>query len=65
MPWLPEAHERLEMPTVRTRLRARWRRFLHPHGMLLDRLARMIELQCPACGLWRKDPTTGCPRCGL
>ncbi len=58
-----------------------WHRTTHPHTDLLDHLARtgpaddlillhphtghVIALACPACGLWRRDPTTDCPGCGL
>lgn len=32
---------------------------LHPHD------GHVIALACPACGLWRNDPTEHCPGCGL
>ncbi len=58
-----------------------WRRLTHPHGDLLNQLdtlgpdpdlvkidpwdGHLIAIACPACGLWRRDPTTNCPGCGL
>ena len=63
------------------RIRTRLARILHPHGDLLNQLdtlgpdpdlvkidpwdGHVIAIACPACGLWRRDPTTNCPGCGL
>lgn len=58
MPWLPEAHERIQPEPV----------------ALLDRIVRRIRFPaiiarrwyvCPACARVRRDPTTNCPRCHL
>ncbi len=71
MPWLPEAHERVEpVPPVRPRLRDRarrqLRRLLHPHGDLLARLERLHVTLCPFCdAIVHGDGDGECPRCGL
>lgn len=41
------------------RLRGLWARLVNAATDVLT------YAQCPACDLWRRDPTEECPRCGL
>ncbi len=79
-PWLAHPPRWLG-PTWWRRARRIWHRLTHPHTNLVNQLdtlgpdpdmvklhpwdGHVIAIACPACGLWRRDPTTNCPGCGL